>query len=201
MAPIQVVAVCLRFLAIVWLLYALNNAYGALSYLGLQGGVPGSRWVVWIQAALQLVVCGALWFFPVTIASKLLPSYSRPPDPQNPPHLHEWQTLGVICIGLWALSRAVPDLVYWITYMGMAFEGDSPVGSLRRIRRQASSPRWWRSLLGFGLCWERRVRPRCSLRSERQVSRSEALTTRWSGRVKDKVPSSYVGVRAAQLNR
>ena len=28
-----------------------------------------------------------------------------------------------------------------------------------------------------------------------------SLTNRWSGRVKDKVPSSYIGVRAAQLNR
>jgi len=27
------------------------------------------------------------------------------------------------------------------------------------------------------------------------------LTNRWSGRVKDKVPSSYDGARAAQLNR
>jgi hypothetical protein len=27
------------------------------------------------------------------------------------------------------------------------------------------------------------------------------LTNRWSGRVKDKVPSQNVGVRAAQLNR
>jgi len=27
------------------------------------------------------------------------------------------------------------------------------------------------------------------------------LTPRWSGRVKGKVPSSYTGVRAAQLNR
>jgi hypothetical protein len=27
------------------------------------------------------------------------------------------------------------------------------------------------------------------------------LTNRWSGRVRDKVPSSYTGVRAAQLNR
>jgi hypothetical protein len=27
------------------------------------------------------------------------------------------------------------------------------------------------------------------------------LTNRWSGRVRDKVPSSFVGVRAAQLNR
>jgi hypothetical protein len=27
------------------------------------------------------------------------------------------------------------------------------------------------------------------------------LTDRWSGRVEDKVPSSHVGARAAQLNR
>jgi hypothetical protein len=27
------------------------------------------------------------------------------------------------------------------------------------------------------------------------------LTNRWSGRVRDKVPSSYRGVRAAELNR
>jgi hypothetical protein len=33
------------------------------------------------------------------------------------------------------------------------------------------------------------------------ASISSTLTTRWSGRVIDKVPSSYLGVRAAQLNR
>jgi hypothetical protein len=86
--------------------------------------------MIWIQAALQVAICGVLWFFPVTIASKLLPSYSKPPDPQNPPSVYEWQTLGVICIGLWALSRAVPDLVYWVAYMGMAFESDAPLGEL-----------------------------------------------------------------------
>jgi hypothetical protein len=30
---------------------------------------------------------------------------------------------------------------------------------------------------------------------------ASGLTNRWSGRVKDKVPSSNVGVRAAQLGR
>jgi len=33
------------------------------------------------------------------------------------------------------------------------------------------------------------------------VEGARCLTPRWSGRVKDKVPSSNVGVRAAQLNR
>jgi hypothetical protein len=128
--PIQVVAVCLRFLAIVWLLYALNNAYGAFSYLGHQSAPSGAGWVVWLQAGLQLAICAVLWFFPVTIASKLLPSYSQPPDALNPPRWNEWQTLGVICIGLWTLTRAVPDLVYWVTSMGMSFESDSPVNEL-----------------------------------------------------------------------
>ena len=130
MTPIQVVAVCLRFLAVIWLLHTLNHAYGAIWYVRLQSGMPEISWMIWIQAALQLVICAMLWFFPITIASRLLPSYSKPPDSQNPPRLQEWQTLGVICIGLWALSRAVPDLVYWVTSMGMAFDGDSPRGEL-----------------------------------------------------------------------
>jgi hypothetical protein len=35
----------------------------------------------------------------------------------------------------------------------------------------------------------------------RGFERGYALTNRWSGRVRDKVPSSYAGARAAQLNR
>jgi hypothetical protein len=36
---------------------------------------------------------------------------------------------------------------------------------------------------------------------ELEASRLGRLTNRWSGRVRDKVPSSYAGARAAQLNR
>jgi hypothetical protein len=122
-------------LAIVWLLNVLNDAYGSLSYVAIQNDSPGFRWTVWIQVALQGAICAALWFFPVTIATALLPSYSKPPDPENPPRLLEWQTLGVICIGLWALTRAVPDLIYWSAYMSMAFEGDSSLGELSADQR------------------------------------------------------------------
>jgi len=49
----------------------------------------------------------------------------------------------------------------------------------------------------------------CSQVSEAQTRRRELggmkrgrrLTNRWSGRVKDKVPSPNIGVRAAQLKR
>lgn len=37
--------------------------------------------------------------------------------------------------------------------------------------------------------------------SERKTNRFDGLTPRWSGRVKDRVPSSDVGVRAVHLDR
>jgi hypothetical protein len=42
--------------------------------------------------------------------------------------------------------------------------------------------------------------PACTDLFVTRRSRSR-LTHRWSGRVKDKMPSSYAAVRAAQLNR
>jgi hypothetical protein len=130
MTPTQVVAVCLRFLAIVWLLYTLNHAYSLFAYLGLQNQDPESIWFVWIQVAVQLLVCAALWFFPFTIASKLLPSHGAQSEPKIAHSMLDWQTLGVICIGLWALARAVPDVVYWATFMNISFSGDSGVSEL-----------------------------------------------------------------------
>jgi hypothetical protein len=128
--PIQVVAVCLRLLAVAWFLFGLNHAHGAFAYLGGGSGLAISMPAVWILAIAQLSACAILWFFPVSIASKLLPSYSRPPEPGNPIRLEEWQTLGVICIGLWGLCRAIPDAIYWSTFLNVSFSGDAGVSAL-----------------------------------------------------------------------
>jgi hypothetical protein len=45
-----------------------------------------------------------------------------------------------------------------------------------------------------------RLKNNCRRRSTRR-GQGTGLTPRWSGRVNDKVPSSHVGARAAQLNR
>jgi len=53
----------------------------------------------------------------------------------------------------------------------------------------------------FG-CAARRAKRRSPLtRANYSVERIAGLTPRWSRRVIDKVPSSRIGVRAAQLNR
>ena len=38
-------------------------------------------------------------------------------------------------------------------------------------------------------------------RDSQQLPTRDRLTNRWSGRVKDRLPSPYIGARAAQLNR
>jgi hypothetical protein len=39
--------------------------------------------------------------------------------PPSPSSGFEWQTLGVICVGIWELSRAIPDAAYWISFYNM----------------------------------------------------------------------------------
>ena len=60
------------------------------------------------------------------------------------------------------------------------------------------------ALLVAGAMARRRDLARSSSQSHEITLMSDMscrLTNRWSGRVKDKVPSSYIGARAAQLNR
>jgi len=120
MTPIQIVAVVLRLLAVIWFLYILGHTYGLLSFwrVGSNEVIGGA--FIWFTVILQLVICLLLWFIPATIARKLLPAAADSGETRTPVALVEWQTLGVICIGIWALTRAVPDAFYWLTFYGMS---------------------------------------------------------------------------------
>jgi hypothetical protein len=119
--PRLIVALSLRLAALVWLLHTLSHIYGLFTYLNPTSAGTISKSVVWSFAFLQVAACGVLWFFPSTIAGKLLPSGARADEAPSPPRLLEWQTLGVICIGLWGLSRAIPDAIYWVTFYTFNF--------------------------------------------------------------------------------
>lgn len=123
MTPVQIVAVFLRLLVIAWVLYMLGQGYVVFSFFTLETWPPSNRVIVVGTILLQLAICVVLWFFPVTIANKLLPAYSKPPDPQTPPRMLDWQALAAACLGLWIVSRAVPDLFYWLTFVSMSSGG------------------------------------------------------------------------------
>ena len=130
MTPHHVVALCLRLVAIIWLLYTLSHVHSLFMYLNAPPEIAIRGPVVWLVAFLQIATCAVLWFFPVTIATKLLPSAAAMPERPVPPSLIEWQTLGVICIGLWGLSRAIPDAIYWLTFFNMRVTTEYGSGDL-----------------------------------------------------------------------
>jgi len=149
MTPLQIVALGLRLVALIWLLYTLNHLHGLFAYVNNDSRIVITKSVIWLFAFLQIATCAVLWFFPMTIAARLLPSASANEQTRSPVALVEWQTLGVICIGIWALSKAIPDAIYWITYYSMSFgaDGDAFYLDADQMGRVASTV----AELGIGL--------------------------------------------------
>jgi hypothetical protein len=60
--------------------------------------------------ALNAAIILALWFFPQTIAGKLLPSQAGQSQPSTT--ADTWLAIGCTLIGLWTLTTTIPQLVY-----------------------------------------------------------------------------------------
>lgn len=130
MKPQYIVATCLRFLAAIWVLYLLSRVHTVFTYLADQRASLHLKSIVVTVALLQLVICVYLWFFPLTVATRLMPFASSMENSTASPTILEWQTLGVICIGLWGMSRAIPSAVYWITLVNLMFSDGLSFASL-----------------------------------------------------------------------
>jgi hypothetical protein len=112
MVPHQILAVCLRAVAVLWFMYVLSHAVSVLP-LAAEGPEPRVSWAFLISSiAAQLVGCALLWVFPFTIANKLLRASGSDKD-TTPVSAYQWQVLILTGIGIWVLTRAVPDTVYW----------------------------------------------------------------------------------------
>ena len=111
MRPIDIVALILRVLAVVWFVYCLGQVQQWFhASQALAGRVPAFWWLL----ALQVLGCVILWFFPRSIARTLQPALAQT-QVEAAPSWGQWQILTLIALGLWLLTRAIPDAVYWLT--------------------------------------------------------------------------------------
>jgi hypothetical protein len=126
MSPHQAVAVALRLFA-VWLgIYAFRTVV-SFAYVR-ESAVPGFGAAVAFLALTVLLVI-ALWFFPRSIAGKLLsPDNAKPEAPANP---DLWLAMGCALLGLWMLTSALPSLVL-VTYALLYIDATSDDTSLKR---------------------------------------------------------------------
>jgi len=105
--PYQIVAIALRLFS-VWLgLQALRIVPSFFTVSGFKS--PSHVYMTFMLALTALVIL-ALWFFPRTIAGKLLP----PQEGHSAPSAtaDTWLAMGCSLIGLWTLTTTVPRLVY-----------------------------------------------------------------------------------------
>ena len=147
MTPHQILAAFTRLLAIWWLLYVVSQTPGLYvhnEHLQLDNRTP-----VIVITVLQLGICAFLWMFPATVARKLLPLKETPSAP--PARIADWQMLGVICIGLWALTHAIPDTVYWAILLNTWLGPDSGTLALTVAQRARIASTVVSLVIGIGL--------------------------------------------------
>jgi hypothetical protein len=131
MSPQQVVAVGARLLA-VWLFAHLPGQvyqFYALLVSGVDALSASLRFFAGIALVFEVLLILALWFFPLTIARKLLRSSSEEhPIPSSP---DMWLGIGCALIGLWLLTSAVPALVL-NAYVLVGADNYAETASVRR---------------------------------------------------------------------
>ena len=109
----DLVAIASRLFA-VFLLVTVARSFPSAAALIDQGGDRPSLVLVAIVLASGLSVCGVLWFFPLTVARKLLPVMKEPRSDtvmSNSLAL----SVGFTLLGVWVLAVAIPDAIYWGT--------------------------------------------------------------------------------------
>jgi hypothetical protein len=114
--PHQILVVAVRIFAIVWLLNSIGHLLAILRYSDTSEPYSWTA-ISLMWPILELIGCVFLWFFPATLSRRLLRDTSKPEGAPGP-KLSEWQSMIVIGVGLWTLSYAVPDVVYWIIHIG-----------------------------------------------------------------------------------
>src|SRR5262249_28031141 len=107
MSPRQIVAVVVRLVAAWLVLQALRTLPAIMT---IRPDIsPGMLFeTIWSVATGAVAVL--LWFFPSTIAGKLLPSPSSAAEPS--PTADTWLAMGCTLLGMWTLTSTIPHLVF-----------------------------------------------------------------------------------------
>lgn len=102
--------VALRLFAVWLLLTALWFGMGTLVRELQAGGFPLATVASMVPMAGIAVL---LWFFPLTVARKLLPVMREPQAPLQAP-AREVEAVAFTVLGLWILANALVDAAYWL---------------------------------------------------------------------------------------
>ncbi|NOT15126.1 MAG: hypothetical protein HOP21_06030 [Methylotenera sp.] len=119
----QTLAVTVRLFAIWLFLYYLSTTVGLFIYKRTHIDTLAP---LLIGLSGTLLICGLLWYFPTSIAKKILPNASISEEAQKP-LFDGWFSVGCSLIGVWVLATAIPALGSYVIgdYLGQRLYPDS----------------------------------------------------------------------------
>lgn len=107
------IAVGSRLFAIFLLITLLRSFLPSMAALRAQHDTTAMAWSLAVLV-LGLLICAALWRFPLTIARKLLP-VMKEPRADHAMGASTALSVGLTLLGFWTLLTALPDASYWAT--------------------------------------------------------------------------------------
>ena len=108
MSPVQAVSLGVRLFAIWLVIYAARQM--PYLYRDVRRFNDETTTVIAIAVCAVIVLLVVLlWFFPRTVARKLLPGDEAPVVAASSPNM--WFAVGCALLGLWVLTDAIPSLV------------------------------------------------------------------------------------------
>lgn len=120
----DLIAVAARIFAVFLLITIARSVPSAIALVGQDGPRP-SLVLVGLVLASSLAACAVLWFFPLTIARKLLPAM-REPRSEAAMSGSVALSVGLTLLGIWVLAYALPDTIYWTTLFLLTRRAGSP---------------------------------------------------------------------------
>lgn len=122
----DIIAVAVRLFALFLVVTAIRHAAGLTSLGRYEELTTVMVSVTATIVALTFAFAAVIWYFPLTIARKLLPSLRDAGTPLSAAG-HKLQESALIVLGLWVLASALPDTSYWLTLVvftsGVGSEG------------------------------------------------------------------------------
>jgi len=127
MTAIQITGLGVRLFAVWLFVYVVRN-FPSIWFFNTQQGDASANLVVVMTMLVVFAVIGLLWFFPLSVASKLLPPTVSDNRVALPPE--QVQAVGFSLLGLWVLVHAIPSALYWVF---MSYHAAKPM-SLTELR-------------------------------------------------------------------
>ena len=125
MTNAQIVALGVRLFSIWLVLYMLGQMPSLWAFVKQGKPDPISTALVMGVSAVLILVAIGLWNFPLAVARKLLPNATL--DQPTPLPVEQIQRAGFCLLGLWVLTKSVPDLTYQAVLFVTSARQNGPV--------------------------------------------------------------------------